>query len=162
LRTLGWALLLASSVANAEPLWDAEARLGYGITTGAGDGTAVRMSPLTVGGQLAIAVNETPDLAAYGGLLLEALDRSSFGTTFGVRTHPREDSRLRLAGGGVWIIAPRSLWGASATVGTCTRGSLGYCIDAVATAFLAGDDLAMNHTVAQLQLVLSASFAGRP
>ncbi len=148
---------LASS-AHAESLWEAELRLGYGISVGGGEGMpSTRGSPLTFSGTASVAFNEDPLLYGYGGILIETLDRSSVGAVAGVRVLV---GKVRLAGGGVRIFKPYTLWGGVVSAGTCKRLSANMqgCGSAEVTAYFAGDDLPSGHTVMQAQLVMSMVF----
>ncbi|MGN6107006.1 MAG: hypothetical protein ACTHU0_18010 [Kofleriaceae bacterium] len=150
-----WIGTLGTSVtAAAEPLWEAELRMGYGVTVGGGDGmTSQRASPLTIAATGAVAIREQPAVAAYGGLVVETLDRNSVGAIGGVRL---TSGALRLSGGGAWIFAPRTLWGATVSGGACHRMSeaLALCADLQLTAYFAGTDLADGRTATQLQGVV--------
>ena len=148
-------VLGASSQATADPLWQAELRAGLGIAAG---GTGVAMSrrptPFTLSAIAAFAFNEDPPLAGYGGLLVEMLDRNGVGTVFGVQMRPH-GSHLRLSGGGAVLVAPYTLWGATASAGACAQltARVGLCGDLQLTVFVAGDDLADGHTLTQGQFV---------
>jgi hypothetical protein len=149
-----------SDSAAGEPLWQAELRLGYGIAVG-GNGArmSTRPTPLTVAADVVFAVNDDPPLSGYGGLVLETLDRNAVGSVFGVQLRPH-GSRLRFTGGGVWLVAPYMLFGATASGGACMRavGLLQVCGDVQLTAYVAGDDLADGRTVTQAQLMLGLVF----
>lgn len=154
------ALVIAAAPATAEPLWQAEIRAGYGVATGgSGARMSTRKSPLTLAAIAAFAFNEEPLLYGYGGLLVETLDRNEAGATFGVRYSPR-GSRLRLSGGGTWMVAPESLFGATASGGVCMqwKPSIGLCGDIQLTAFVAGSDLAPGRAITQAQLVAGMVF----
>jgi hypothetical protein len=154
------AALRPGVIAAADPLWQAEARAGYGIAMGgSGSGMSTRATPLTLAAIVAFAFQDDPPLAGYGGLLVETLDRNAVGTMFGVTLAPH-GSRLRLSGGGAWLIAPYSLIGATASGGMCLRQTsrLGLCGDVQLTAYFAGSDLADGHTVTQAQLVFGVVF----
>lgn len=146
--------------AEADPLWQAEARLGYGVAVG---GSAARMStrssPLSIAAIASLEFDDEPPLYGYGGLIVETLDRNEAGATGGIRFQPR-DSRLRLAGGGVWMVAPSSLFGATASGGVCGRWKplIGVCGDLQLTAYFAGSDLADGRAVTELQLVVGMVF----
>ena len=117
--------------------------MGYGVAMGGGGGmTSTRATPLTLGALGSVAVNDDPKLSGYGGLVVETLDRNSVGTLFGVKLTP-DDGKLRLMGGGTWIMAPRTLWGATASGGVCRHVAhgMGACGDLLLTAYLAGTDL---------------------
>jgi len=153
-------LVLLCSRVGADPLWDAELRLGYGVAVGGGGGmTSTRPTPLTVAGLGSMVFDDEPRLSGYGGVTVETLDRNSIGTLFGVKIAP-EGSHLRLSGGGTWVVAPKTLWGATASGGACghvSRGT-GLCGDVVLTSYLAGTDLAKGRTVTQVQLAIGLVF----
>jgi hypothetical protein len=154
------ALLGSSRPSAAEPLWQAEVRAGYGLAV-SGNGTqmSTRATPLTVSAIAAFAFNEDPPLAGYGGLTVEMVDRSSVGTVFGVILRPH-DSRLRLSAGGVYIMAPYTLWGMTASAGLCFHiaSRTGLCADAQLTAYIAGSDLADGRTSTAGQGLLGLVF----
>lgn len=152
-------LLLLAHSASADPLWDAELRVGYGIATGGSGQMATRRpTPLTITALTHIAFNEDPPLAGYGGITVETLDRNSVGAVFGVKL--AASKHLRLAGGGTYIVAPYTLWGATASGGVCGHASdsMSACGDLQLTTYFAGTDLADGHTVTQIQLVLGMVF----
>jgi hypothetical protein len=150
----------AIRIAAADPLWQAELRAGYGLAVG-GSGAAMsaRPTPLTLAAIVAFAFNQDPPLAGYGGLVVETLDRNAVGTAFGVTLSP-SGSRLRLSGGGTLLVAPYTLWGATASAGACAHATsrTRLCGDLQLTAYFAGSDLADGHTVTQLQLVAGLVF----
>ncbi|MEO8698399.1 MAG: hypothetical protein ABI867_00110 [Kofleriaceae bacterium] len=158
---LGLAILLSAGTAHAdEPaLWEAELRLGYGLAVGGGGGmTSTKSTPLSVTAIGAMAIQDEPRMAAYGGLTVETLDRNAVGAVAGVRLAPF-DGKVRLSGGGTWIFAPYTLWGATASGGVCRRSrGLGLCGDLQLTAYFAGTDLAEGHTVTQIQAVVGVVF----
>lgn len=154
------ALPAAPSPAAAQPLWQAEVHAAYGLAlSGGGDTMSRRPTPLTFTALAAFAFDEDPPLAGYGGLVIETLDRNAAGAAFGVELWPR-DSRFHLAGGGVAIVAPYTLLGATASGGVCMRAGrgIGLCGDLQLTAFVAGSDLADGRTVTQAQLVAGLVF----
>jgi hypothetical protein len=160
MRRLGSALLLlaAASPARADALAEAELRVGYGLAiSGSGDALGRRASPLTVIALVAIALREDPPLAGFGGLVVETLDRSAIGATGGVRLAL---GRARFAGGGTAILAPATLWGATARGGAChaVASRVRACGDLELTAFFAGSDLAERRTITQVQAVLGVVF----
>jgi hypothetical protein len=153
-------VVLLAAPAEADPLADLELRLGYGLAVSGGGGmTATRTTPLTVTAQGAVLFRDEPQLAAYGGLVVETLDKSSVGAVAGVRLTGL-DRAFRLAGGATTIIAPFTLWGATASGGVCRRNArgLGACADLQLTAYFAGTDLPKDRTVTHLQVVLSLVF----
>ncbi|HET7499841.1 MAG TPA: hypothetical protein VFK02_02530 [Kofleriaceae bacterium] len=149
------AIVSAAGPVAADPLWQAEVRAGYGIAAG-GSGAAMstRPSPVTLAAIATLAFDDEPPLSGYGGLLVEALDRNSVGSVFGVTLAPRA-SRIRLSAGGAWIVAPYTLLGATASGGACVHvaSRIRVCGDLQLTAYFAGSDLAEGHTVTQVQLV---------
>jgi hypothetical protein len=154
------ASLTGGGRAAADPLWQAEVRAGYGIAMGgSGARMSTRPSPVTLAAIAAVATSVEPPLSGYGGLLVEALDRNSVGSVFGIKWTPH-DSRLRLAGGGTWLIAPYMLFGATASVGACARWKprIAVCGDIQLTAYFAGDDLADGRSVTQAQLAVGLVF----
>ncbi|HEY6173785.1 MAG TPA: hypothetical protein VIX73_05040 [Kofleriaceae bacterium] len=154
------ALLALAAPAAADPLWQVELHAGYGVAmSGRGDEMTQRPTPLTLTGIVAIAVNDDPPLAGYGGIAVETLDRNAAGMVFGVELHPH-DSHLHFAGGGVYMVAPYTLWGATASAGVCLHAThaLAVCGDLQLTAFIAGDDLPDGHAVTQGQGVLGLVF----
>jgi hypothetical protein len=160
---LALAIMAVASIggsAHAEPLWEAELRFGYGMALGAGGGmTTRRATPLTITALGSMAIEEQPPLSAFGGLVVETLNRSSVGATGGVRLAAL-DGKVRVAGGATYVFAPYTLWGATASVGACKRGKKGFglCADAALTAFFAGTDLAEDRTVTQIQGTLGMVF----
>jgi hypothetical protein len=140
--------------AAADPLADAELRIGYGVAlAGRGEMTSARATPLTLAAIVAVRTTAQPPLAGYGGVVVETLDRTSVGATAGIRLAP-EGGRWRLAAGGVAVVAPATLWGPSAAGGVCTHAaSLLLCGDLQLTAFLGGSDLAEGQVVTHLQVV---------
>ncbi len=156
------AVLAGAASAAADPLWEAELRMGYGVALGGGGGmTSARPTPLTLAATAAVAVVEEPAISSFGGLTVETLDRNSVGVVFGVRLAPRS-SPVRLTAGGTWVFAPYTLWGATASGGLCRRSrGIGVCGDVQLTSYLAGTDLAAGHTVTQVQLVLGIVFDAR-
>lgn len=154
-------LILAwCSRVGADPLWDAEVRLGYGVAVGGGGGmTSTRPTPLSIAAIGSVLVNEEPALSGYGGLTVETLDRNSIGVLGGVKLSP-QGSPLRLMGGGTWVFAPLTLWGVTASGGACghvSRG-MGMCGDLLVTGYFAGTDLEKGRTVTQVQLAVSMVF----
>jgi hypothetical protein len=144
----------------AEPLWEAELRAGYGLSVGAvGERMSVRATPVTIAATVAFPFNEEPRLAGYGGLMVETLDRNGVGTVFGVILSPH-DSHLRLAGGGTYLFAPYTLWGASVSIGLCFQLSsrTKLCSDLQATAYFTGSDLPDGGTVTDSKFVLGLGF----
>lgn len=126
--------------------------------SGGGGMTTARTTPLTITAQGALLVRDEPQLAAFGGLVVETLDKSSVGAVAGMRLTGL-DRAVRLAGGATTIIAPYTLWGAVASGGACKRNrGMGLCGDIQLTAYFAGTDLAAGRTVTHVQAVLSMVF----
>jgi hypothetical protein len=154
------AVAVRPAPAAADPLWQAEIHAGYGLAfSGSGDTMSQRPTPLTITAIAAFAVNADPPLAGYGGLVVEAFDRNAAGVVAGVELSPR-GSHLRLAGGGIALVAPYTLWGATASAGACAHAVRGIalCGDFQLTAFVAGSDLGDGRTVTQGQLVAGVVF----
>jgi hypothetical protein len=154
------ALVATTPPCAADPLWQAEVHAGYGIAVG-GSGARMsrRPSPLTLSALASFALDEDPPLWGYGGLVVETLDRNSAGAAFGIEVRPH-GSRLRFSGGGVWLVSPSMLLGATASAGACSQRSphIGLCGDLQITAYFTGDDLAGGRSVTQAQLVLGMVF----
>jgi hypothetical protein len=151
---------MLSGTAAADPLWDAELRLGYGFSVASSDGmTSPRSAPLTVEGIAAVAIEDDPKLFGYGGFIVETLDRNSIGGSGGIQL---AQGPIRARIGGVYLFAPYSLWGATASAGTCTRlsKSLRGCGDLQLTEYFAGTDLVAGHAVTQVQLVFGMVLDG--
>lgn len=146
--------------ADADPLWQAEVRAGYGIAMGgSGEWLSQRPTPLTIAAIARFAFEVDPPLAGYGGLLIETLDRNSAGAVFGVQLTPR-DSPLRISAGGSWIATPFTLWGPTTGLGVCVRATArtSLCSDLELTAYVGGSDLPEGRIVTQGQLVLGIVF----
>ena len=156
MRALSAVFLLLPGLAHAEPepsLWEAELRVGYGLAvTGGAEMTSTRTTPLGLAAIGALAVREEPRVYAFGGITAETLARNAVGVLAGVRIQPFEGA-VRLAAGGTWMFAPATLWGAVGSVGVCHRGTLGLCVDAQLTTYVAGTGLPPDETITQLQLV---------
>lgn len=157
-----WLALAAfgATAAAADPLWQTELRAGYGVAvSGSGPEMSARPTPLTLAAIVSYAFNDEPPLWGYGGLAVEMLDRNAAGTVFGVTLVPR-GSRLRFSGGGSVLIAPYTLWGATASIGACVHATrrFGLCGDAQLTAYVAGSDLPDGRTVTQAQFVVGLVF----
>lgn len=174
-------LLLTSALAtpaSAQPLWEAELRLGYGValegggaTTTTTDDTALGAeptmptpspdtpAPLTFSAIGAVAIRDQPRMSAYGGLVIEHRNDTGVGVTAGVRVHPG-DGGFRLMAGGNYLHAPETRWGASASAGYCFRvmSALRTCGDLQATAYFAGSELEDDQTLTQIQAVLGVAF----
>jgi hypothetical protein len=150
-------LALAGS-ARADSLWEAEVRAGYGVAMTSTEGTmSARSSPLTVEATGSLAINEDPSVSAVAGVVVETLNRSGVGAIVGARL---DSGPIRLSGGGTWIFAPDTLWGAQVSVGTCHRmaRTTSICGDLQLATFFAGTDLAKDHTVTEIQLGFGVAF----
>jgi len=158
---LAWCAPRAAIASPAQdPLWQLELHAGDGLAfSGSGDQMRWRSTPLTLTASVAIAVLDEPALAGYGGLVIETLDRNAAGLVFGVELHPHH-SHLHFAGGGSYVVAPYTLWGATASTGLCFRAAHGValCGDVQLTAFVAGDDLPDGMAATQVQGVLGVVF----
>ena len=153
-------LLALGGTATADPLWDAELRLGYGFSMASSDGSmSPRSAPLTIEVLAAVAIQDEPKLFGYGGFVVETLDRNSIGGSAGVQL---AQGPLRARIGGVYLFAPYSLWGAQASGGTCTHlsSSIRGCADLQLTEYFAGTDLVPGHAVTQVQLVFGMVIDG--
>lgn len=145
-----------------EPLWQAELRAGYGIALGGAElEMSRRPTPVTLTASVAVAINDSPPLFGYGGAVIETLDRNGAGAVGGVEIQPR-GSRLHLAGGGIAMIAPYTLYGATANAGLCMKPghTARLCGDLQMIAFFAGDDLGTNRTVTEFQFAVGVVFDG--
>src|SRR5204863_6501627 len=104
-------------------LWQAEIHAGYGLAvSGSGAAMSRRPTPLTITAVVAFAVEADPPLAGYAGLVVETLDRNAAGAVFGVKLSPH-GSHLHLARGGIAVLAPYTLWGATASGGACVHAT---------------------------------------
>lgn len=154
------------------PLYGVELRVGYGVEMGgngaeaspstkamaeSSSGIVARTSPITISGIVAIAIREQPWINAYGGMVAETIDRNAVGAVAGLQL-PIRGTPLRAAGGGTYIFAPFTLWGATASLGACKRGRLGVCGDVMLTSYFAGTDLAEGRTVTQVQAAIGVVF----
>ena len=118
---------------------------------------SARSSPLTIEATGSLAINEEPSVSAVAGVVVETLNRSGVGALAGARI---DVGPMRLTGGGTWIFAPETLWGAQVAIGTCKRmaTTTSICGDVQLATFFAGTDLAKDHTVTELQLGFGVSF----
>ncbi len=148
--------LASSAVADDGSLWEAELRLGGGVAHGGHETMATnRPAPLTVSAIAAIAVQDEPRVYGFGGIVAETLERTAIGTVAGGRLAVH-DTPVRLSGGGVWMFAPKTLWGATASVGACSgSGMFAVCGDVQLTAYFAGTALAKDDAEVQLQFVIA-------
>ncbi|HEY4243321.1 MAG TPA: hypothetical protein VGM88_26090 [Kofleriaceae bacterium] len=163
MRSAILALLCLAAPAAADPLWDAELRGGYGLSTGGGGTmTSRRPTPLTLTAIVSVAINDSPPLSAFGGAVIETLQRNSVGATGGILFQPH-GGPWRLSAGGEYVFEPYTLWGGTAAVGYCKHASpsVKLCGDAQLTAFFTGTDLAPGHTVTEVQLALGVVFGGQ-
>ncbi|MFN0251430.1 MAG: hypothetical protein ACKV2T_31430 [Kofleriaceae bacterium] len=173
-------LLLLSAVASAEPaagaepathkeskthpshpLWEAELQLGYGFTqTSSTEMSHTAIGPLLFSALGAVAINEEPYVYAVGGLVGEAIDRTAIGVTAGARLMI-PNTPVRVTGMGVWMVAPKTLWGATAAGGACFgKGTLAICGDVQVTAYVAGTALPKDELELQVALVLGVAARG--
>lgn len=143
-----------------DPLWQAEVRLGFGAEMGgSGSRMTTRSSPVTFEALASFAVQDDPRIMGFAGLIAEMYNRNSAGVTAGI-TYAPGGTNIRLSGGGIALVAPESLIGATASGGLCRkkRGPMRLCGDLQLTEYFAGGDLAAGHAVTQLQLVFGAVF----
>lgn len=150
------------------PLWNAELRLGYGVAripSMSADGETTKMgmkaSPLSIAAIASWVIETDPPLQAYGGLLFETRDNASIGAVAGVELAAVGPVRAMV--GGAYIAAPKSLWGAQASVGACKHH---LCADVQVTEYFAGTDLTADamgkkSAITQFQLVLGYQLGGR-
>lgn len=153
-------LAIAATPAAAQPPFEAELRAGYGLSMGTETdmSTEHRATPLTLTATGAVAISDEPPLSAYGGISVEMIARNTFGFVGGVKLAV-PDTAIHLAAGGVWVYAPSTRWGATASAGTCReRKAVALCGDVQLTAYVAGSAIDEGHTVTQLQLVLGMVF----
>jgi hypothetical protein len=149
------------AVEPREPLWEAELQLGYGMSQrSSAEMTDTGLGPMSFAAIGAVAVNQEPSVFAFGGLVGEAIGRTAVGVTSGVRmTLP--ELPIRFGGGGVWMVAPRTLWGATASAGACLgKGKLGLCGDVQLTAYFAGTALPKDELELQVGLVVGVVARG--
>ena len=159
--TVGVVVALAGP-ARGESLWEAEVRAGYGLALGAESGmdtsASKRPSPLTLTVLGSMEISDEPILSTYGGFAIETIARNTFGFVGGLRVAV-PGTPVRIAAGGVWVYAPATRWGATASVGTCRmHKAIGFCGDMQLTAYVAGSALETGHSVTQLQAVLGMVF----
>jgi hypothetical protein len=145
----------------SHPLWEAELQVGYGITQSTeGEMTHTHKGPLLFSALGAVAVNDDPHVYAVGGLVGEALDRTAIGVTAGARLVV-PGTPVRVTGQGVWMVAPKTLWGATASGGACFgKGTLGLCADIAVTAYVAGTALPKDELELQVAFVLGVVARG--
>jgi hypothetical protein len=158
LTTLAVATLGGS--AHAESLFEAEVRLGYGLAMGSETDamTAKKTSPLTITAIGSMEISDDPVISTYGGFAVETMSRNTFGLVGGLRVAV-PGMPVRIAAGGVWVYAPASRWGATASVGSCrTRKALGLCGDVQLTSYIAGDAIEHGHSVTEIQAVFGMVF----
>ena len=161
MRLLAFTILAAlTAPAAAQPLWEAELRIGYGVSMGKETdmSTAHRTTPLTLEATGAIAVSDEPEVSAYGGILVETVQHNSFGFVGGIKLRVPE-MPVRLSAGAIFAYAPGTKWGVSASGGLCKeRGALALCADLQLTNYFAGDAIDPGHTITEVQLVLGIGF----
>lgn len=147
---------------DSHPLWEAELQLGYGISKRSSEEmTHTAVGPLSFAALGAIAINEEPHAYAVGGLVGETLgERTAIGVTAGARLVV-PNTPVRVTGAGVWMVAPKTLWGASASAGACWgKGTLGLCGDVAVTAYVAGTALPKDELELQVAFVLGVVARG--
>lgn len=154
------ALCAVTSVAHAQPLFAVETRMGGGAMIGSGRGESVfRPSRMTLGVLAEVALRQDPWVTGYGELLMEALHTVGLGLRAGARIYPKMPS-IRVTLGAAAIVAPSTLWGASAAVGYCYRTKKRFrtCFDVDAIFYFAGNDLPKQRMATQLQGQISMGF----
>lgn len=151
----------ATATVERESLWEAEIQLGYGISKrGSEEMTETSSGPISFAALGAIAINEEPRVYAIGGLVGEALERQAIGATAGVRLQV-PNTPVRLTGTGVYMVAPKTLWGATASAGACFgKGTIGLCGDVQLTAYIAGSALPQKELELHAAFVLGVVFRG--
>lgn len=144
-----------------EPMWEAEVSLGYGISKRASEEMTESMKgPLSFAALGAIAISEDPHAYAIGGLVGEALERYAIGVTAGARLQI-PGTPVRFTGAGVYMAAPKTLWGASAAAGACLgKGTIGLCADLQVTAYVAGTGLPTDELELQAAFVVGVVARG--
>lgn len=161
MRLLALSLLgLLATPAAAQPLWEAELRAGYGVAMGKETdmATAHRTTPLTIEATGAVAISDEPEVSTYGGITVETVQHNTFGFVAGIKLRVPE-MPVRVAAGALWIYAPGTRWGVSASAGACKEsGALALCADLQLTNKFAGDAIDEGHTVTEVQLVLGIGF----
>jgi hypothetical protein len=146
--------------AAAQPLWEAELRMGYGVSMGKETdmSTTHRTTPLTLEATGAIAVSDEPEVSAYGGILVETVQHNSFGFVGGIKLRVPE-MPVRLSAGAIFAYAPATKWGVAASGGLCKEsGALALCADLQLTNYFAGDAIDPGHTITEVQVVLGIGF----
>lgn len=162
LALIGW-LSARDALADVDgepPLTALEARVGYGVAFGGGPGGSVeRWSPMTFTALVDHALVVEPWTSIFGGVAVEGHGRGAAGAVLGARVRPGR-GRIRIAGGGVAMLIPATLFGPLASVGACLpmAGALHLCADIEATLFVAGTDLPEDRIAGQTQLVLGVGF----
>jgi len=142
------------------PLTSLEARVGYGIAFGGGAGGSVqRYSPLTITALVDHAIIVEPWTSFFGGVVVEGHGRGNAGVILGARVRPGR-GRVRIAGGGIGMLVPATLFGPLASVGLCLPmlGALNVCGDGELALFVSGNDLPEDRIAGQAQFVLGVSF----
>ncbi|MEO7094071.1 MAG: hypothetical protein ABI175_12530 [Polyangiales bacterium] len=161
MRLLAFPILAAlTAPAAAQPLWEAELRIGYGVAMGKATdmATAHRTTPLTLEATGAIAIANEPEVSTYGGILVETVRENTFGFVGGIKLRVPE-MPVRLSAGAIFAYAPATKWGVSASGGMCKdRGALALCADLQLTNYFAGDAIDPGHTITEVQLVLGIGF----
>ena len=161
MRLLVFPILAAlTAPAAAQPLWEAELRMGYGVSMGKETdmSTAHRTTPLTLEATGAIAISDEPEVSGYGGILVETVQHNSFGFVGGIKLRVPE-MPVRLSAGAIFAYAPATKWGVSASGGMCKEsGAVALCADLQLTNYFAGDAIDPGHTITEVQLVLGIGF----
>lgn len=120
--------------------------------------TAHRTTPLTFEATGAIAISDEPEVSTYGGILVETVQHNSFGFVGGIKLRVPE-MPVHLAAGAIWVYAPDTKWGVSASGGMCKdKGAVALCADLQLTNYFAGDAIDDGHTVTEVQIVLGVGF----
>lgn len=131
----------SAGAVRAEPLGSVEVRTHFGVSAGGGSGrTTVRTTPLTFSALGRWAVRDQPRISAYGGLVIETLDRVGAGMEGGMAL--LSGRRARLRAGAKAIAYPYTLYGPTLGASVCTvpEGMRG-CADVMLDVFVAGTDL---------------------
>ncbi len=146
---------IPTAAAADPPILSVEPRVGRGVSLGGGAGEGhARLSPMTLGVLVEHALRSDPWVSVYGGPYAEVLDRGAIGVTGGVRLHPG-DGWARFGLGGVGIVAPYTLAGATVSVGAGFHlGPVPLSCDIEGSAFFAGSDMPEGTVAGQIQLVI--------
>ncbi|HKE19411.1 MAG TPA: hypothetical protein VKB80_31255 [Kofleriaceae bacterium] len=145
---------------DGPPITSLEGRVGYGLAFGGGSGaSSQRASGVTMTALVDQAVIEAPWTSIFGGIVAEGYGHGAAGVLVGARVRPSR-GRLRIAGGAVGLLVPRTLFGPLASVGGCLPidGAFGICLDLEAQLFVTGTDLPDERVAGQAQAVLGIAF----